>query len=455
MEENVLTQQEPETEQLVPMPQAQEEVQQEQKVVEVIQHEPSLPPLDVTQHQANAQPQPAPVVAEPEMPAEPAKKQKKEKKIRNKEKVNTGVPKRLSPAKIGSFILYLLQVAIVALCGIQLVMWGISIAAHGNEYVNAIMGMDYVNIVMIAMMLIFISVMVGNLICSILAILKKNTQFVVLVTTYLAFYLFWRFIPTVFDGRVLLVSHLNFYLINFVAVLVAAYAAVRLIDSDIGSRIVPFIFSCIMIVLVVAMFVLRVGNFATIHIDGYGSFEINQLNPERYFMMADTYFNNPDAMQWNQESVFFTTFVAGDFFDLNGDQPPVVIALQFIMVLVAKMLPYMALSLLGYLIHGLLGKNYEQYYNLLSCKKMMRMTFTTALLAMFGTVFMYFCTETSRISGFHLEFNVFNCGMTAGLCIVGLILTSTPWRVYNRTYKRKYKKYKNNEGRKQYGNSAM
>ena len=79
MEENVLTQQEPETEQLVPMPQAQEEVQQEQKVVEVIQHEPSLPPLDVTQHQANAQPQPAPVVAEPEMPAEPAKKQKKEK----------------------------------------------------------------------------------------------------------------------------------------------------------------------------------------------------------------------------------------------------------------------------------------------------------------------------------------------------------------------------------------
>ena len=429
MEENVLTQQEPETEQLVPMPQAQEEVQQEQKVVEVIQHEPSLPPLDVTQHQVNAQPQPAPVVAEPEMPAEPAKKQKKEKKIRNKEKVNTGVPKRLSPAKIGSFILYLLQVAIVALCGIQLVMWGVSIAAHGNEYVNAI--------------------------CSILAILKKNTQFVVLVTTYLAFYLFWRFIPTVFDGRVLLVSHLNFYLINFVAVLVAAYAAVRLIDSDIGSRIVPFIFSCIMIVLVVAMFVLQVGNFATIHIDGYGSFEINQLNPERYFMMADTYFNNPDAMQWNQESVFFTTFVAGDFFDLNGDQPPVVIALQFIMVLVAKMLPYMALSLLGYLIHGLLGKNYEQYYNLLSCKKMMRMTFTTALLAMFGTVFMYFCTETSRISGFHLEFNVFNCGMTAGLCIVGLILTSTPWRVYNRTYKRKYKKYKNNEGRKQYGNSAM
>lgn len=426
MEENVLTQQEPETAEVVQMPQ----------------------PIE--------QPQPVLPMETVEEPKKPAKKQKKEKTPRKTAKQNNGASKLLSPAKICGFIMFLLQAAIVALCGVQLVIWGISIATHSADYISAIMSLDFINIVMIVIMLIFIAVMVGTLICSILSILKKNAQFVPLVTTYFAFYLFCKFIPNVFDGRELLVSQLNFFLLSIVAALVLVCAVVRLIDSDTRARIVPFVFTLLVAALAIAMFVLQIGDFVYINIGEYGGFSIAQLNPERYFQVADAYFAAQDYLPMSNEAKLFVTFCTDDFFGLGEVFPAVLIAVQFVAIMVAKMLPYMALSLLGYLVHGLLGKNYEQYYNLHICKKVLRMMFTTAILGLLCTGFMYLCPMAYRSEGgYVVTVNVLNCALTVGLCIVGMILASMPWSIYNKNYKRKYKNYKANEGRTQYGTSAM
>ena len=334
MEENVLTQQEPETIEVVEIPQAQEQ-----------QMPPIAPPEPQEEKPVAVRPM------EEVKPEKPAQKQKKEKKPRETVKKDRVAPKLLSPAKIGSFIMFLLQAAIVALCGIQLVIWGISIAAHNADYISAIMSLDYVNIVMIVIMLIFIAVMVGTLICSILSILKKNAQFVSLVTTFLAFYIFCRFVPTLFNGRTLLVEQMNFYMLNFVAVLVLVYAVLRLIDSDIRTRIVPFIFSLLIIALAVAMFMLNIGDFVRIDIQGYDGFTVGQLNPEQCLQTADAYFAHRDTLPLSHSSMMFVAMYYDDVLSLGEFSPAVLLAVMFVAAMVAKMLPYMALSLLGYMLH--------------------------------------------------------------------------------------------------------
>lgn len=438
MEENVLTQQEPETIEVVEIPQAQE------------QQMPPIAPLEPQEEK--------PVAVRPmevAKPEKPAKKQKKEKKPRETVKKDRVAPKLLSPAKIGSFIMFLLQAAIVALCGIQLVIWGISIAAHNADYISAIMSLDYVNIVMIVIMLIFIAVMVGTLICSILSILKKNAQFVSLVTTFLAFYIFCKFIPTLFNDRTLLVEQMNFYMLNFVAVLVLVYAVLRLIDSDIRTRIVPFVFSLLIIALAIAMFMLNVGDFVRIDIQGYGGFTVGQLNPEQCLQTANAYFAHRETLPLSHSSMMFVAMYYDDVLSLGEFSPAVLLAVAFVAAMVAKMLPYMALSLLGYMLHGLLCKNYEQYYNLLCCKKVLRMMLTTAILGLLCAGYVYLGPLALGSEGYMVTMDVLNCGLTVGLCIVGMILTSVPWNIYNKVYKRKFKRYKANEGRTQYGTSAM
>lgn len=453
MEENVLTQQEPETMDVVEIPQAQEQQMPQifQPQEELLQEEPRQEELPQLEEQA-----PIPVLPMEEMkPEKPEKKQKKEKKPRETAKKNRGTPKLLTPAKIGQFVMFLLQAAIVALCGIQLVIWGISIATHNADYISAIMSLDYVNIVMLVIMLIFIAVMVGTLICSILSILKKNAQFVSLVTTFLAFYIFCKFVPTIFNSRTLLVEQMNFYMLNFVAVLVLVYAVLRLIDSDIRTRIVPFIFSLLIIALAIAMFMLNIGDFAHIDIQGYGGFTVGQMNPEQCLQTADAYFAHRDTLPLSHSSMMFVAMYYDDVLSLGEYSPAVLLAVAFVAAMVAKMLPYMALSLLGYLVHGLLCKNYEQYYNLLCCKKVLRMMLTTAILGLLCTGYVYLGPLALGSEGYMVTMDVLNCGLTVGLCIVGMILASMPWKIYNKVYKRKLKKYKSNEGRTQYGTAAM
>ncbi len=353
-------------------------------------------------------------------------------------------------AKVCNIILFSLKAIITILCILQIVFWGLSIKNTYLNYWEAIKTFDVVNISVIVLMLLFIIVLVSNIVKSISSLINRDreTRFET-VSTLFAFYVFSMFITRLFYEHDLLISDFTFNpILRVLVILTLVYAFVRLFVKDFGSRICPLIFSCGAIVLAIIMFSQGVGNFATYTINDSVKFDLSDLNIYKYLESVVNYKTNAE-LTGGFDGLFFAYGKTVSFNEIGTDGIMIIVTfLQFVSIAVANVLPYVALSLLGWLVYGLVGKNYMQYYNLQACKKVATSMLVVSIFSLATTICLHFLCEATEHCRLVVQVNYANVIVTMLFCIVLIIVTSLPWKIYNVIYRHRYTMYRKTEGDK-------
>lgn len=349
--------------------------------------------------------------------------------------------------KVCNIILLSLGIIITALCMIQMVFWGLSIKNTYSNYWESIKTLDFINIGVMVFMVLFVLVLLVNIIIGIVSLIKKGheTRFET-VSTMFAFSIFSMFVTKLFDGHDLLISNVSFSpILKILIILTIVYAFVRLFVKDFAARICPFAFSCGAIVLAIVMFSQDVGNFATYTIDDSVRFNLVDLNIYKYMQSAIGFETSAEATS-GIDSLFFEY---GNEIKLSGidlDETIVVILLQFVPIMVANVLPYAAISLLGYLIYGLVGSNYTQYYNLQFCKKISVTMLVVSVLSLIATIGLHLICKATNLCSIAVQVNYANAIATILICVLLIVVTFLPWKIYNVIYKHRYAAYQKSKG---------
>ncbi len=342
--------------------------------------------------------------------------------------------------KICSISMFCMKLILPCLCLLQMVLWGFSVKNHYKEFWNAMALLDVVNIVMLSMMLIFVIALLAHVIRDIVRTLKRQEELQFqTASTYVAFYLFRMFAIKLFDGKTLLVAHFSFSpIITIVTILILLYAIVRLFSEDVRLRWCAVTFAAVAIILVSVMELCQIGNFASFTL-GSTKVTLSDLNIVRYGQaLASTAApeTSEDMMVFLSENLQISR---------KFDEMILVVFLQFVAVFAANVLPFAALSLIGYLMFGLISKNYVQYAKLYACRQVTIFMLISACASVAATVGMLFLFN-GRGTGLTVHLNYQNMIFTVVSCVVLLVLLSIPWRVYNVIYKRRYAFYQKSEG---------
>lgn len=354
---------------------------------------------------------------------------------------------KIFTSKVCSVSLFFLGVAITLLCLAQIVIWVFTIKNTYLNYWDAIKTFDYINIACIVLTTIFAIAFCIHIFRSIISLIKKKHEFrFETVSTLFAFSIFLMFVTNLFSGITLVISHLKCApLLNTIVVLVFVYAFIRLFSKDFSSRIYPFALGCVAAVIAIVMFNQSVGNFATFSIYGY-DFQLSDLNIYRYasYVLEKT---DVSDMAYSIESAFFESATVSGVIGIEGKEKIVVILLQFVSIMVSNVLPYAAVSSLGYLMFCLVDRSYIQYYNLQICRKFSVTMLVVSGISLATTIGLHLVCKSAN-SPLYVQFNYTNIGMTMALCVLMIVVTSLPWKIYNIIYKHHYVMYKKSEGDK-------
>ena len=221
----------------------------------------------------------------------------------------------------------------------------------------------------------------------------------------------------------------------------------RLFLKDFGERIAPFSFSLGAIVVCIVMFTQGVGNFATFTVDGLELAPASAINVYEYLDLANVALTT-DAQMLPLDFEMTLIGEAEQIISIAGydfDITLFIMLLELTMIFCAKIMPYAAISLVGYLIYGLVSRNYMQYYNLQACKKVSILMLVVSILSALSTVGLFFICNSAGLS-LGVKMNYVNMAVTVVLCIVMIVLTSLPWKLFVSAYNRRYEEFKKSEG---------
>ena len=107
----------------------------------------------------------------------------------------------------------------------------------------------------------------------------------------------------------------------------------------------------------------------------------------------------------------------------------------------SNLLPYVAISMLGYLMFCLVSSSYLQYYNLKNCNAISVTMLVVSIISAAAVIGMQLVCKSIN-SLLVVEVDYTNIIMTIVFCIVMIIITSLPWKIYNSIYIHRYKSFK-------------
>ncbi len=423
-----------------------------------------LPPVAETLSQPEQEPAPQiPETQEPEAqpkeapvaktaPKEP-KAEKPAKAPKPEKPAKPPVDYKALAIKISRITFLVLGIALLGLCVLQMVQWGFGVLTHLDSFTAVFKdfkNLDYINLAVMVFMVLFVALMVLNLAKATASLIKKGHEVrFEAVSTLIAFCVFSLFAQKFFAGTELVIAHFDFGLLMMIILtVVLVYSFLRLIARDFGARIWGVVFSGLAIVAAVVLYTQSAGSFATVQFLSSGA-EMNMTDFSGWEftkVMVKALENPGQLIEGGVEAQLLNFGMPILMEGLDMDLSFVVILLQLEVLLMAYLLPFAALSLLGYLVYGIASKNYIQYYNLYSCKKVAITMLVFAIISLACTVGLYFIYDNVSLMGdIHYELDYVNCGLTIGLCIVLIVLTSMPWKLYNSSLNRRFNAFKNRQ----------
>ncbi len=342
--------------------------------------------------------------------------------------------------------LLVLEALMLLLCGIQLVKWCLSIKDTYMNYWDAIRTFDIVNIVTMVLMLIFAITLFAKVIEGIVGMIKKGREAsFASVATLFAFAIFSMFMTHLFDGKELLISSFAYApMLKALAWIVGIYTVIRLLFKDFGARVWSVFFSIGGIILAIVMFMQNVGDFALITFETLGesvSFSFSELNVIEFFKIL--FFDGSLTDANGAELLLIAEFALSDLG--IGEMGLLLCTLmQIIAMVVADLLPYAALSLMGYFLYGLTCRNYVQYYQLRAAQKVATTMLVISVMSMASTIAL--SVLASRAGGLTITVDYVRATLTIVLDVAMIVVTALPWKFYNITYNRHFAEYKKNGG---------
>ncbi len=417
-----------------------------------VQPEPAEAPAQEPQAEPIAQT--APEAPKPEKPAKAPKTPKAPKEPKPEKPAKPPVDYKALAMKISRITFLVLGIALLGLCVLQLVQWGFGVLTHLDSFkavFQDLKHLDYINLGVMVFMLLFVVLMVLNLVKGTASLIKKGHEVrFEAVSTLIAFCVFAMFVQKFFAGTELVIEHFGFGLLLLVILgVVLVYSFLRLIARDFGARIWGVVFSSLSIVAAIVLYTQNAGSFATVHFsNGFGEMEMTDFSGWEFAKVMLKALENPgQSVMGGAEAQLINFGLPIMLEGLDLDLSFAVILLQMEVLLMAHLLPFAALSLLGYLVYGIAGKDYIQFYNLYSCKKVAITMLVFSILSVAGTVGLSFLFENVQLVGqtIHYEIDYLNCGLTVGLCIVLVIFTSMPWKIYNSSLNRRFNAFKNRQ----------
>ncbi len=352
-------------------------------------------------------------------------------------------------AKVRDILIFVIRLVLPALCTLQMVIWGLEIAADSTAYGFVFRSGDWVNIMVILASLAFVIPMFVHSILDVVHTLKRQDEVLFeTVATYFAFFIFKVFVKNFFGSRSILLTDLTFLPILIpVLVLIVAYAVIRLFSIDIWKRLFSVTVSASVIVALIILFVFGVGNFVTFTVDTDLSSSVEMQASGMNFCDYWCALYDGDEMFLSDESYLISAnenFSLG-MDDLNGNA--VFPFLQMIIIFMANTLPYMMLSLISYLLFGLMNRNYIQYAKIYACRRATIAILVGTGLSLLASIGMGLIFNLQN-GGVTVQFHYVNMVVTVVAFVGLLIALALPWSRYMKMYRSRYADYQKNAGGK-------
>ena len=378
------------------------------------------------------------------------KPSKPKKKKASAQDVFTFVQTKIFTPKISKIVLLSLSILITVLCALQMVVWGFALKDDYKMYWLCIKNKDWVNIVLISIALLFMLILLTNIIKSIACVARGNCILrFSMITTFITFYCFMLFLKKAFGSRCVLVETFTSSVIfGFILALVIVYASVRIFGKDFRERALAVAISAGALLVVLFMYLQDMGNFATVTIAGDVStqFSLSDLRLYNYFNVIKALAGEGEYTSMQGGYLEYIYLQVGAQMEIDGSLNVgfVVVLLQLIQIMASNLLPFAAISLIGYLLYGLADNNYMQYRNLEACKKVATSMLVVSIFSFISTFVLEFLLKDNMQYAV-LEIDYTNVLVTMILCIVMMILTCLPWKIYSNAYKRQFNNYQESE----------
>lgn len=351
-----------------------------------------------------------------------------------------------SNAKVLRVLRVILGVLLLLLGAVQLTRMGLMIYEQFPDYIDVILEPDYVGIAWLAMCVIFIVALLAGWIVTLVSLIVKGhlVRFDI-ASTLIAQTVLCLFAEHLLSGLDVSLLQIPEAMLYCLAALVIVYAFLRLFSLDFSTRIAPVICSICAAVVAVILFAQNAGNFAVLRIGGEHGVELTELNLLRYLCDAFELLktgSGPDSLEYQ-----FLYMGAGLMVNDSIAYAALILLPELLMVAGATLLPFAALSLMGYLIHGLTCPNYLQYHNLHACQKVAISMLIVAILSAGAAAGMMLLLPALEIYTLSVELNYTNMIVTGALCVALIVLTAVPWSIHRSIYRRRLAAFNERERR--------
>ena len=353
--------------------------------------------------------------------------------------------------KTRKIISHFFSIIFVLLGVVQLVSWGLTVKDTYFIYVSTALSFDYLGIALIILDLAFVVALIMNIFGGIVDVVKGIEEpRVGIPTTLFALLVYQIFAASIFTGKISLFADFGVDpVLSITVILLLGYSVIRLVRRDFFDRIIPLGFGIGAGVLALVMYTSCIGNIASYSIYGTGNISVSVFNSLEYILSAFGISGvNVGASEMVSTSEEIFLIGCGQLIDTGrvGLQHTVIVGfLQLIPILVADILPFAALSMLGYFAYCIASPAYMQYYKLETCRKMAINTLAAAICSIVITVATKILCEKQG-SAFTVELNIPNMLITL-LTLAGMILlTSAPWKIYCSINEKRYENMKHSEG---------
>jgi hypothetical protein len=222
-------------------------------------------------------------------------------------------------------------------------------------------------------------------------------------------------------------------LLNFILIALIVYSVIKMFEVDVRNRWSSVLFSVLALVVILIVNDYTLLNFFSISAGDGAAIPIRSYNVVEYIRAMSTH----DL--YTVEAQLLEAL-------RTASRPEIIVPLQLIAVLVTNLMPYALMSLLPYLVYGVAGKAYDQYYQLRACKKACVMLLIAFLLPVVAGVVLMVTGDMVSGVDFAVTLDYTNIAIVFVALIGVMILVSLPWTLYKAAYKHHYAVYQKSKG---------
>jgi len=409
-------------------PVAEEPVAEEPEAEEPVAEEP------VAEEPAAEQTVPAEDAAATEEAQPAVKKDVMASVIQFVKKAAVYAQKNIFTTRVCNITLICLAALMMLLCLLQLVVWG---ANFGNVYpyfVEAVVNVSYWSFAEMLILLIFLITLLSNIIQGIVSLVRKgHVANFSAVATLLAFYAVSMATADLFEEVSLLECFPVVPLLNFILIALIVYSVIKMFEVDVRNRWSSVLFSVLALVVILIVNDYTLLNFFSVSVGDGAAIPIRSYNVVEYIRAMGSeplYTVEAQLLEAARETTM----------------SDIIVPLQLVAILVTNLMPYALISLLPYLVHGVVGKAYDQYYQLRACKKACVTLLIAFLLPVVAGVVLMVMGDMFGGVDFAVTLDYTNIAIVLVAVIGVMILVSLPWTLYKAAYKHHYTVYQKSKG---------